>query len=116
MPVAPLGRFPSGSSICGVPSASAHLTSKVCLPAAKGQSYRQITQVVSERGALKLAVCQGPLSTLTSTFEIPRAPAKAMPPTGTSLLSPLSIMSFTATVSMTEVAFTRATSSQFCSI
>ena len=38
MPVAPLGRLPRSSSICGVPSASAHLTSNVCVPSTKGHS------------------------------------------------------------------------------
>ena len=38
MPVAPLGRLPRCSSICGVPSNSAQRTSKEWSPAAKGQS------------------------------------------------------------------------------
>ena len=38
MPVAPLGRFPSSSSICGVPSPSAQRTSNSWLPATNGQS------------------------------------------------------------------------------
>ena len=38
MPVAPLGRLPRCSSICGVPSNSAQRTSKLWSPAAKGQS------------------------------------------------------------------------------
>ena len=38
MPLAPSGRLPCFSSICGGPSASAHRTSKVCSPSWKGQS------------------------------------------------------------------------------
>ena len=113
MPVAPLGLAGLTPVICGVPSFSTARTSKVCRPASKGQSYLQITQVVSESGDLSRASCQGPSpSTRTSTRDTPRAPAKAIPPIGMSRSSSLSMIESIATVSTTEVVWMRATSSQ----
>lgn len=102
MPVAPLGRFWLNSSICGVPSRSEARTAKVKPPSWKGHSYLQITHVVYEGGDRSVAYSQGPPFTLTSTFDIPRAPANAMPPIGTTRRLQSSIMAATATTPMNK--------------
>ena len=91
MPVAPDGNGSCDSVIWGAPAPSVQRTRTTCFPASNGHSYLQMTQVVSESGGRRVASCQSPSSTWTSTREMPRAPAWAIPPTGTKLFPPRSI-------------------------
>jgi hypothetical protein len=72
-----------------------------------------MTHVRFDNGVRSVASCHGPSSTCSSTFEMPRAPAWAIPPMGTSVCpSALVLVALAATVSITEVAFMRAIRSQ----
>ena len=122
-PVAPSGKAPDAVSTWSSPLPSRQRTVNLCRPAANagisggqgadpaanGQSKRQTTQVRGDNGPLSSAATHFPRSTLTSTREMPRAPAQAMPPTGTRRSPDGEVTtSSTATVSMTEVALARA--------
>src|SRR5919107_6197300 len=67
-----------------LPALSVALTTILYFPLFCGiQSRAQRTQELLESGSLILAVCQlFPPSVLTSTFDIPLSPAKAMPAIG----------------------------------
>src|SRR6516164_3173869 len=82
-PLAPLGSGGASCAICGVPSPSKQRTVKVCLPFCIGQSRRHTTQVWPDKGVRSSAGIHSPLSTRSSTFDMPRTPAWAMPPMGT---------------------------------
>ena len=81
--MAPLGSGGASCAICGVPSPSKQRTVKMCLPFCMSQSYRHITRVWQDKGVRSSAGIHSPLSTRSSTFDMPRMSAWAMPPMGT---------------------------------
>src|SRR3972149_6376204 len=83
-PVAPLGNGFWRLAVWTFPALSVALTMILYSPMVGGfHSVAQKTHVYPERGSLTLAVSQVlPPSVLTSTFNIPRSPAKAMPAIG----------------------------------
>src|SRR6201998_4568972 len=85
-PVFPSGNGGLTSAVCTFPVLSVALTTILLLPwgAVGVNSAAHRTQVYFESGSLILADFQvTPPSVLTSTFDIPRSPAKAIPATGT---------------------------------
>src|SRR5580704_2776775 len=82
-PVAPLGNTPASLLVWTAPVPSVARTWRVCSPDGASQTHTHCRQVSVPSAAPSLAVCHGPLSTLTCTREMPRCGAQATPPTAT---------------------------------
>src|ERR1700685_929085 len=79
-PVAPLGNTPAWLAVWTAPVPSVARTWRACSPDGASQAHTHCRQVSVPSAAASLAVCHGPLSTLTCTREMPRGGAQAPPP------------------------------------
>src|ERR1700704_4712796 len=86
-PLAPAGCGGDDSAGCKRPLPSELRTLITWFPGLALQAKRQGRHVMSEAGVLSCAGCQPPSSIRSSTLEMPRAPAKAYPPSATMPLS-----------------------------
>ena len=82
-PEAPFGAGVASTDVCVTPCASVARASITWVPFVAGHSQRHSRQVSIVSCVESSATCHGPLSTRTSTFEMPTCCAHAMPATTT---------------------------------